>query len=39
MYYCTFLLQIRILFMYGWPDVNKPYLEKYGDERVKLGQQ
>ena len=28
-----------MLFIYGWPDVNKPYLEKYGDERVKLGQQ
>ena len=25
--------------IYGRPNVNKPYLEKYGDERVKLGQQ
>ena len=31
-----FLVQIRILFIYGWPNVNKPYLEKYGDERVNL---
>ena len=34
-----FLFQIRILFIYSWLDVNKPYLEKHGDERVKLGQQ
>ena len=32
-----FLFQIEILFILGCSDVNKPYLEKYGDERVKLG--
>ena len=34
-----FLFQIRILYIYDRPDVNKPYLEKYSDEWVKLGQQ
>ena len=34
-----FVFQIRILYIYGWSDINKPYLAEYGNERVKYGQQ